>query len=776
MRSESRAAAVAAMLAAAAMIAQQVAGKATRDALFLSHFSVTTLPAMLIASAVVSIVVVLLFSRAMMAVGPAKLVPIAYVSSAALMLAIWGLGFELPRASAIAVYLHVAVTGPILISGFWSAVTERFDARRAKREIGRIAGFGTLGGLAGGILADRMGSALGVSSMLPVLAALNLCSAVAMRGMGRPRSGPTAELPEGEASTAELLEGYRILSRSPYLRSLGLFVLLGTISAAFLDYIFKANAVATPRGGAELMRVFSVFYTGVALLGFVIQATLSRLSIQRAGIARTVGTLPIAVAGGSLGVMLAPGVLSTGIARAAEAVLRNSLFRSGYELLYTPVPAADKRATKALIDVGFERLGDTLGGGLVQLLLLFGAGAATVALPIGALVLSVAGVWIAFRLHGGYVETLESSMRRGLIQLDPSAVEDTTTLTISRRTRTLEMSQPIDLRLVRARLRQPTPWESQPERAAAPPARSSPPGAATGPGSGTDLDRMLRRLADLRSDDRKRILAALASEEPLAPELAAVAIPLLGRDDVAQAAVASLRRVAPAITGLLVDFMLDQSQDQAVRRRIPRLLVASANERAVQGLFKALEDPRFEVRLQCGRALLQIREHSPEVAIDRDQVFAAVLREAAVEKRVWENQREIDRLDDAARSPFVDRFLRERASSSLAHVFTLLALALPQHALEIAFRGLHTRDEILRGMALEYLESVLPAEIREKLWPYLEERGGRKGPQRPREAILEDLLRSNDSIRISLDALRKLDARRSTGPDPDPTGGTTSPS
>jgi len=287
---------------------------------------------------------------------------------------------------------------------------------------------------------------------------------------------------------------------------------------------------------------------------------------------------------------------------------------------------------------------------------------------------------------------------------------------------------------------------------------------------------MLRRLADLRSDDRKRILSALASEESLAPELAAVAIPLLARDDVAQAAVASLRRVAPAITGLLVDFLLDQSQDQAVRRRIPRLLAVSANERAVQGLFQGLEDPRFEVRLHCGRALLQIRARSAGVVIDRDPVFAAVLREVAVEKRVWENQRDIDRLEEADRSPFVDRFLRARASSSLAHVFTLLALALPQHALEVAFRGLHTRDEILRGMALEYLESVLPAEVREKLWPYLEERGARKGPKRSREEIERDLLRSNDSIRISLDALRKLDARGSTGRDPDPTGGTTAPS
>src|SRR2546425_11644467 len=101
MRSESRAHAAAAMLAAAPMIAHQVAGKAPRDALFLSHFSVPTLPSMLIASALVSIVVVLLFSRGMTAVGPARLVPIAYVSSAALMLAIWGLWFRFPRAAAI---------------------------------------------------------------------------------------------------------------------------------------------------------------------------------------------------------------------------------------------------------------------------------------------------------------------------------------------------------------------------------------------------------------------------------------------------------------------------------------------------------------------------------------------------------------------------------------------------------------------------------------------------------------------------------------------------
>jgi len=52
-----------ALFAATTMIAQQVAGKATRDALFLSNFDVTDLPKMVIAAAVSSMVGVLVISQ-----------------------------------------------------------------------------------------------------------------------------------------------------------------------------------------------------------------------------------------------------------------------------------------------------------------------------------------------------------------------------------------------------------------------------------------------------------------------------------------------------------------------------------------------------------------------------------------------------------------------------------------------------------------------------------------------------------------------------------------
>ena len=55
-------------------------------------------------------------------------------------------------------------------------------------------------------------------------------------------------------------------------------------------------------------------------------------------------------------------------------MLRGSVFRSAYELFYTAVAPAEKRAVKSLIDVGVERLGDAVGAGAVSLLLVLAPG------------------------------------------------------------------------------------------------------------------------------------------------------------------------------------------------------------------------------------------------------------------------------------------------------------------------------------------------------------------------------------------------------------------
>ena len=150
----------------------------------------------------------------------------------------------------------------------------------------------------------------------------------------------------------------------------------------------------------------------------------------------------------------------------------------------------------------------------------------------------------------------------------------------------------------------------------------------------------------------------------------------------------------------------------------------------------------------------------PLIRIDPPRIFDVVRREVAVGRPVWESHRLLDRIADEEGHPFVDEFLKDRASQSLGHVFTLLSLVLPATPLQIAYRGLHTDDPELRGTALEYLEGVLPADIRGRLWPFLGDRVDRSRQGRSRDEILNDLLRSNESIVLNLEELRR---RAATG-------------
>lgn len=704
------------------MIAFQVASRATRDALFLSHFDVTSLPRMVAAAAAVSLAAAFATSRLLGRLGPARLVPLLFAGSAALQLLEWVLLGTAPRVATVLVYLHINALGALLVSTFWSLVNERFDPRTARRAVGPIGAAGTAGGVAGGLLAERAASMLSVSAMLPLLALLHVaCAVLVLRVRAAPaRAGAEPELEAPEPAAL------RSLAASPYLRMLAAVVLLATLSQGLIDYVFKAAASETYGRGEPLLRFFAFFYTGVSLLGIALQAGLGRAALERLGLARTVGVLPWGVAIGGTAAIAAPGLSTALLANGVEAAVRNSLYRSGYELLLTPLPPEEKRAAKPLLDVGAVRAGDVLAAGVVQAgLLVWAAHSSTLLLAL-AVAFAAANIMLTLNVHDGYVAALERSLLSRAVHLDLSQVHDSTTrLTLARTMTALRVSRPEGA-------------VSEPVAAEAAPVAAS--------------DPALARLLDLHSRDAVRVRAALRAG-PLAPGQVAQAVSLLSWDEVARSALDALAAVAPRHTGQLVDALLDPDSDFAVRRRVPAALARAGTERAVDGLLSGLNDQRFEVRYRCGRALARLRGDVPDVPVDPARVYAAVLRELAVGRRVWESQRLLDSEED---DPFqLGGALRERASRSLDHVFTVLSLVLPKQPLQIAFRGLHTDDPQLRGTSLEYLETALPAAVRERLWPFLDEGPASPHAGRPQQQVVADLIGSSDSIALNLEAIRR---------------------
>jgi ATP:ADP antiporter, AAA family len=704
LEAENRRAVLAATAAAALLIANQVAGKSVRDALFLSSFSVASLPPVMMASSLASVMAVILLSRAMRRASPFRVEPLALGLATLLLGGWWLLSVGAPRAAALAFYLHMALFGSTLVSGFWSVVNERFDPYTAKRVVGRIGAGASLGGVAGGLLAWGASGVLSVPTMLVVMAGLNLACLFCMRHL-TPAAGAAGSAGKGD-DMEDAPTALRTLARVPYVRDLALLVGLSALAEALLDYFLKAQAAAAYSKGPQLMSFFALFHAATGVVGLVVQALFGRTSVRVLGLAGTVALRPAAVLLGAVLGAFDPRLRSGVLAYGSQEMLSNSLFRSGYELLYTPIPEGEKRPTKAVVDVGFDKLGALAGGATVLIVV---AAAPTAALRVLAglvALLSLGTLALTGRLHRGYVKTLEQSLRAGRVKLDSSDVQDEATLLTLAQTN-LSLDRENLLREIEA-LRGGDP--------------------STFPIDASDP--LLRAISDLRSGRPERIREALRGGVP-DPTLVPHLVPLLERNDVFLDVLRALRAAAPAVTGQLVDTLLDPAASPVVRRRVPRVLKACPSQRAADGLRLGLEDPRFDLRTQCGLALAAITRKNPALVVPREAVFAAVLKELELGAAAWAS---------------IDR--------GIDHAFTLLSLALPREPLQIALLALRGSDRALRGTALEYLENVLPDTLRRALWKHVGAGPASPHAPRARQEVVDDLLRSMDSVSIKRAGLR----------------------
>lgn len=211
---------------------------------------------------------------------------------------------------------------------------------------------------------------------------------------------------------------------------------------------------------------------------------------------------------------------------------------------------------------------------------------------------------------------------------------------------------------------------------------------------GADVD-VLHVLA-LQSGDPQRIRRVLDDAEHMSSSVVPHLIPLLASSTSALDAMRALRTAAVHRPGVLIDALADVRLASVVRRRVARVMSHCRSPLVVSALLDGCEDEHISVRVQCARTLFVLRRRHPELGIAGDRVLELVRKE-------------------------IDRGVHD-----IGLVFTFLALVLPSAAIRGAYRSLRGADAHARGFALEYLHGVLPAGIREKLTPILEEMGPRR--------------------------------------------------
>lgn len=409
-------------------IAGSVASKAARDALFLDRFDATQLPYVDIAVAAIVGVVASLYLRLGSRINLRNLQICSLLAFALSSALFWFLASGSSRESStlfIVIYIWVGVFSVLLPSQVWTLANFVMTTREAKRAFGFIGSGALLGWIVGGLATRESVLRLGTESMLLWVAVeLMVCTGlVAIVWRARPSyvdgNLPAAGAQVG-AQTRGLYASLRLIGASPYLRAITALVCLSAVVTTVVGWQFKATAKMHIQDTDQLAAFFGTFNVVAGLVSFALQLLLTGRVLKTAGIGITLFIVPMAIAAGSIGLLLLGTLAAAATLKASDQILRYSIDKVTLELLYTPVPLAQTFRVKSFIDTVGYRAGDALGGIVV---LAFAAVLRLAPTQVSWVSLALIGGWIAAAVvaRRQYVENLRDSIHQHRLDAERSS-------------------------------------------------------------------------------------------------------------------------------------------------------------------------------------------------------------------------------------------------------------------------------------------------------------------------------------------------------------------
>jgi AAA family ATP:ADP antiporter len=356
---------------------------------------VENLPQLFTATFLAMLAAVPLFGWASSKLPRRKLLPVVYLFFAANLVLFYvpmQSGFA-PGRIAQAFFVWVSVFNLFVVSVFWSFMADLFRNEQARRLYGFISAGGSLGALAGPLLAATFVLAIGPANLLLLSAAL-LCATVlciyrlaawSARNPAERRSPPVrVEEPLG----GSILAGVWLVFQSPYLLGICMYVMLGTLLGTFL-YFHQANIVAVEiQGAAERTALFAKIDFAVNALTLLSQLFLVGRLIGRFGVGLTLMILPLVGAVGFFLLGMSPTLAVLIVFQVIRRAGEYAIARPAREVLFTVLNREEKYKAKNVIDTVVFRGGDAVSSWLFEGLRLLGlgfAGIAFVGVPIALL-------------------------------------------------------------------------------------------------------------------------------------------------------------------------------------------------------------------------------------------------------------------------------------------------------------------------------------------------------------------------------------------------------
>jgi AAA family ATP:ADP antiporter len=295
-------------------------------------------------------------------------------------------------ATAAAFFIWLTTFNLIVVSLFWSAVSDAFTTEQSHRLYGYIAAGGTAGALAGPALTALLARYLGSAHLLALSAGLLAAAAVCLVLLRRahPAELTAAHRPIG----GSVLAGVPLTFKLSSLRGVALLVICYTAVHTVLYVEIADLAQHTYPDSGERTAFFARFDLTVNVLALAIQLLLTRPVVQRFGLAIALPAAPVLVLAGIGAVGIWPTALLLIGTQVVNRAGEFALVRPGREMIYTTVDPESRYKAKNFIDTVVYRGNDTIVAWLVSLV----RGAGLEALVLVGIPVAIAYVLTGFRV------------------------------------------------------------------------------------------------------------------------------------------------------------------------------------------------------------------------------------------------------------------------------------------------------------------------------------------------------------------------------------------
>jgi ATP:ADP antiporter, AAA family len=396
-----------------------------RDALFLANLPASQLPWIYMAVAVLTLLIVKSRQKMLYRFEGRNCMSILLLNTSVFSALLWHFSESPSDRLLYILYAWPAIFATLVITSFWTMMSSLMTITQAKRLFAPIGAGGILGAIAGSALARYMAVNLEPRHLL-LAAGLILLSSTQAPSIIHQATPRRKDL-DAEDKPHGLLEDIRVIWRRPYLKRITTLILVSTVTATILDYLFKATVAANVPAD-YLAQYFSAIYLVLNLASLLAQLFLVSWLVRTSGVTNAIVLLPVflVLCGGWF--VVGGAVMAIMLTRGFDGALRHSLNRTALEMLYVPLPDDLRNRFKSISDVVGQRGGQALASLMILAVLATGWGERL----IGMLLVALAIVWIvlALRMRRHYLNMIrhtidiKSPLANGLDdELDMSSLE-----------------------------------------------------------------------------------------------------------------------------------------------------------------------------------------------------------------------------------------------------------------------------------------------------------------------------------------------------------------